>query len=73
MFLWHIGPLHMAKRIILSYNVVTEIKQILTRVIIDTPIMICGDMSSIITYCTSSVQITYQPIQYVHLNTFPVW
>jgi len=40
---------------------------------IDTPITVCGDMSSIITYCTGIVQMTYESIYSVHLNPFPVW
>jgi len=57
----------------MSHNVVTEIKKILTLIKIDTPITFCTDMSSIITYCAGSVQMTYEPIQHVHLNPFPVW
>ena len=57
----------------MSHNVVTKIKKILTRSKIDTAITFWGDMSSIITYCAGCVQVTYEPIQYVHLNPFPVW
>ena len=57
----------------MSHYIVTEIKKILPRTKIDTPTAFCGDMSSIMTYCAGSVQMTYEPIQYVHLNPFPVW
>jgi len=63
----------MPRRIIMSHNVVTEIQNMLTCVKVDTLITFGADMSSIITYCTGSVQMTYRPIQYVHLNPFPVW
>jgi len=43
----------------MSHYVVTEIKETLPRIKIDTPITFCGDMSSIITYCAGSVQMTY--------------
>jgi hypothetical protein len=60
-------------RIIMSHNVVTEINKILTHSKIDTPITICGDMLSIITYCAGSEQMTYKPIQSICPNPFPVW
>jgi len=63
----------MHRRIIMFHNVVTEIQKILTCVKIDTPIPFCRDMSSIITHCKGNVQMTYKPIQYVQLNSFPVW
>jgi hypothetical protein len=48
-------------------------QKFLTRNTIATEITFCSDTSSIITYCTSGVQVTYEPIQYVHLNPFPAW
>ena len=62
----------MHRQIIMSHNVVTQIKKIVTHIKIDTLITFGGDISSIITYCAGSVQMTYEPIQYVHLNPFPV-
>jgi hypothetical protein len=63
----------MHRRIIMSYNIVPEIKKILSRIEIDTTTTFCGDWLSIITYCEGCVHMTYEPIQYVHLNLFPVW
>jgi hypothetical protein len=39
----------------------------MTDVKIDTPIAFSGDMSSIITKCIGRVQMTYEPVQYIHL------
>jgi len=72
-FVRPLGPLHMHKRIIMAHNVVTEIQKILTCVKVDTPITFGADMSSITTCCTGCIQMTYKPIQYVHLNPFSVW
>jgi hypothetical protein len=72
MFVQPVRPLHMHRPIIMSHNIVTEIQKILSRVIIDTPLPFCGAVSSVITYCTGSVQITYKAIQHLHLNLFPV-
>jgi hypothetical protein len=57
----------------MSDNIVTEIKKLLACIKIDTPTTDCGDMSSIIENCAGCVHMTYEPIQYVHLNPFPVW
>ena len=57
----------------MSHNLVTEIKKMLTHGEIGTPITFHRDMSSIITNCAGSVQMTNEPLQYVHLNPIPVW
>jgi hypothetical protein len=72
MFILPIGLLHMHRQIITSHNLVTKIKNILTHIKIDTPMTFCADMLSMITYRAGSVQMTYKPIHYVHLNPFPV-
>jgi hypothetical protein len=55
----------------MSHNVVAEINNILKRNTIDTAITFGRDIWSIMTYCAGCVQVTYEPIQYVHLNPFP--
>jgi len=72
MFIWPVGPLHLHGRMRMSHNEVSEIKKIVTRIKIDIQITFSGDKSPIITYCAGRVQMTYEPIQYVHLNPFPV-
>jgi len=57
----------------MSHHLVTEIKKMLTRSKIGTPITFRGDKSSIITNCAGSVPMTNEPLQYVHLNPIPVW
>jgi len=57
----------------MSHNVVTEIKKILMCSKIDTAVTFWGDMSSMIIDCAGCGQVTYEPIQYVHLNPFPIW
>ena len=68
-----VGPLYMLRRIIVSDTVVNDIKKIMTDVKMDSPLPLCGDMLSIITYCTGIIQTTYEPIQYVYLNPFVLW
>jgi len=63
----------MHRRIIMSHNIVSEIKKIPSRIKIDTPTTFCRNITSIITYCAGCVPMTYEPIHYVHLNPFPVW
>jgi hypothetical protein len=63
----------MHRRIMISYNIVGEIKRILSRIEIDMPTTFYTDMSSIITYCTGCVHMTYEPMQYVYMNPLPVW
>jgi hypothetical protein len=72
-FVWPRRPLHMHNQTMMSHNVVTEIKIIVTCNKIHLTFTFCGEMLSIITYCAGCVQVTYEPIQYVHLNPFPVW
>jgi len=72
-FVWPVRLLHLHSGTIVSHNVVTEIKKIVSCNKIDTAITFCGNMSSIITYCTGCVQVTNEAIKYVNLNPFPVW
>jgi hypothetical protein len=52
-FAWCIGPLHMHRRIIMSHNVVTEIKKMLTQSKIGTVIAFHRDVTSQIPICLS--------------------
>ena len=63
----------MHRQIVRSHNLVAEIKEMLTGSKIGTPSTFCGDMSSIITNSAGGVQMTNEPLQYVHLNPIPVW
>ena len=56
----------------MSHYIVSEIKKILSRIEIHPPTNLYSDMASIIAECAGSVHMTYEPIQYLHLNPLPV-
>jgi hypothetical protein len=58
---------------IMSHNLVTEIKKMLTHSQLGTPITFHGDMSSIIINHACSGQMTKEPLQYVVQNPIPSW
>jgi hypothetical protein len=63
----------MYQRIIISYNLGTEIKTMLTGSKLGIQSTFRTHMVSLITYCAGSVQMTNEPLQYVHLNPIPGW
>jgi len=63
----------MHRQIIMSHNLVTEVKKMFTRRKIGTPITFRGDKSSVIGKCAGSVPMTNESLQFVYLNPIPVW
>jgi len=54
-------------------QLVTEIKKMLTRSEIGTPVTLRGETSSIVCNCAYNVPMTNEPLQYVRLNPIPEW
>ena len=57
----------------MSHILVTEITKMLTHRKIGTPSAFRGDELSVISNCAGSVPMTNEPLQFVHLNSIPVW
>jgi hypothetical protein len=72
-FTWCVQPLHMYRRIIVSYNVVTEIKEKLTRSKIGEQLAFHDDQTSKITVCTPILPQRQEPSPSLRRNLIPVW
>ena len=72
-FAWCVRPLHMHRRIIMSYNLVTEIKKKLTRSTFGTQIAFHRDMTSKIQICLFVCPLTQDPSPRLCLNPISIW
>jgi hypothetical protein len=61
LFIWPVGSLTMHRQMIMFHNVLTNINNILALAKVDTPITFCGNIFSIITYCTRTIQTNIDP------------
>jgi hypothetical protein len=72
-FTWCARPLHMHRRILMSHNLVTEIKQKLTRSKIGKQLAIHCDQTSKITDCTSNLLQMQEPSPSFLWNPISIW
>jgi hypothetical protein len=72
-FTWCVRPLHMHRRIIMSQNLVTDIKQKLTRSPIGKQLAFHHDQTSKSTVCTSIVPQTQEPSPSLRRNPISIW
>jgi hypothetical protein len=72
-FTWCVRPLHMHSRIIMSHNVVTEIKQKLTHSKIGKHLASHRDQTPKSTVCTSIVPQTQEPSPSLCQNAISIW
>jgi hypothetical protein len=72
-FTWWVRPLHMHRGILISYNLVTEIKQNLTRIKIGKQLTFHRDQTSKSTVCTTILLRTKDPSPSLHRNPISIW
>jgi len=72
-FGWCVPPLHMHRRIIVSHNLVTEVKKKLTSSKIGTQIEFHWDLTSKIVFGLSIPLVTQEPSSCLHPNPISIW
>jgi len=72
-FTWSVRPLHIHRRIIMSHNLVTQIKKKLTHSKISKQLAFHHDQMSKITVCTSIVEQTQELSPSLRQNPISIW